>query len=180
MLKEMIEKDEMISHLSLQVHELKAVLRQNETKEFEQKLKEIEKVSYDKSLFCYESNDLKVISNHGLRRSKSPFANDKTINETVMYGGGTSVLDSMIGSFPHDRTSILASQDFQTRKSKDESPTNILKIRDSSSDYITKMNILHSVKNSSERRKSNISNESQENCKTSRIMNLSKFKQVYY
>lgn len=141
----MIDKDEVIHRLSLQVNELKAHLRKNETKEFENKLKELEKTSVDKSMLEYDTNDIHIKSSRVYDKSRSPF-NNKTINETVMYGGGTSIIDSMIGSFPHDRSNVLVSQDFLTqRRSKNTSRDFDSRARDSSREINSRLSIKHSI-----------------------------------
>lgn len=126
MIKEIFQKDEQINQLSLQVHELKSLMRQNETKQFEEKMKQLEKQSYEKSILDYDSNQTKVNSTRGLRRSKSPFNENGINNETVMYGGGNSVLDSMIASFPQEKNSEYESNDYTSRKSREQAMTPVI------------------------------------------------------
>lgn len=110
-LKEIMEKDEIIHKLSMQIHEMKKQARNQETLELEKKIKETVK---DRSIYEDES-EVRIKSTRGFGRARSPLINDKTISETVMYGGGTSVIDSIIGSFPQEQISILNSQEFDRR-----------------------------------------------------------------
>ena len=103
------------------------------------------------------NNSSKVI-----RCPKSPYSNDKTINETVMYGDGTSIVDSILCSFPHDKTSPLASQDFASRRSKNGSQDYTTGVRDSSQENISRISIRRSIKKSSRARKSITHQEAEE------------------
>lgn len=113
-IKEMIEKDEIIHKLNNELNDIKSIIRAKEIMSVENKLKD----SMEKSFTNYNSHDQKHTSSRDFTRSKSPFLNENNISETIMYGGNTSVIDSMIGLFPNEKMSIIASQDIDFRQSK--------------------------------------------------------------
>ena len=117
-IKEMIEKDETIHQISNELNEIKSEVREKEILKVENKLSEL-KCSIDQSISNFDTNHnmQKVKTSRDFTRSKSPFMNDNNTSETVMYGGGTSVIDSMIGLFPGEKTSVTTSQeiDFKTQ-----------------------------------------------------------------
>ena len=119
-IKEMIEKDKIIDKLTLELNELKIHMRKQETLNYENKLKEANRISIDKSLVGYETNEAIIKSTRELGRSRSPF-NDNTISDTIMYGGA-SVLDSIIAAFPVDKHSVSASQEVDTKYKGSVSP----------------------------------------------------------
>jgi DNA-binding FrmR family transcriptional regulator len=99
MIKEMMEKEEQIHNVTKQLNELKKELRKIKTDELENQLKELSvQNNNDRSIQNFETNEHQQKNS----RSRSPFLNDNTISETVMYGG-TSVLESIIGSFPNEK-----------------------------------------------------------------------------
>jgi hypothetical protein len=172
-LREMIYKDEIIHNLSLQVNELKAHLRKNETKEFENKLKELEKTSADKILLEYDSSEILVNSSRAYGGSRTPFTN-KTTNEIVMYGGGSSAIDSMIGSFPQDKSAVLTSQDFLTqRRSKNTSQDFDFREQDSNREANSRLSIKHSIAKHNHLGRSTEYN--QDGSQANRNLKLSKF-----
>jgi hypothetical protein len=111
--------------------------RNQETLELEKKIKETVK---DRSLYEDES-EVRIKSTRGFGRARSPLINDKTISETVMYGGGTSVIDSIMGSFPQEQNSILNSQEFERRHCRNISGDYIGAIQDTS--HEDSRNIIH-------------------------------------
>lgn len=119
-IKEMIEKDKVIDKLSFELNEIKMHMRKQETLNYENKLKEANKVSVDKSIIGYETNEAIMKWTKDLRRSRSPF-NDNTISETIMYGGA-SVLDSIIASFPAEKNSVTMSQEIDMKPKESVSP----------------------------------------------------------
>ena len=138
-IREMMEKEELIHKLSLEISEAKIQARRLETKEFETKLREnSSKTNIEKSFFDYDSNnEIQIKTSTRFGRSKSPLLNDRTISETVMYGGSTSVIDSIMGSFPQEHISVLASQDFATRHHYTKSREIMEPITDNSQDDIS-------------------------------------------
>lgn len=174
LMKKMIEQDELIHKLSFQINELKVHNRQLETREIESRLKELNKTSIDRSLLEYETNDMNIKSTRGLARSKSPFLNDKTISETVMYGGGTSVIDSIMGSFPQERSSVIISQEFLPTANKNVNLSWVKPSRDASRGDISRRSIKQSALNCKEVGRASTTNLKKDQRPTSRNLNLSK------
>ena len=116
-IKEMIEKDEVLHQVTNELNEIKSQVRAKEIMKVENKLSEI-KASKDCNISSYE-NMMDIKTSREFSRSKSPYLNENNTSETVMYGGGTSVIDSIIGLFPHERISVTTSNDMDF-KSQDK------------------------------------------------------------
>jgi len=83
-IKETIEKDEIIHSLTNELNELKTAVRVKEIMKVETQLKDLNRVSIDRSLFNYDTNEMKLKTNRDLSRSRSPFLNDNNISD-IMY-----------------------------------------------------------------------------------------------